>query len=108
MRAGKLRHYVSIQRPVNVEQEDGSREQQWVEERALYADIMPLNGKMLVAMQQIQSEVTVSIIIRGSYVPAADRRVVHAGKFYNIHSVIDKDARGIEVQLLCSEGTNDG
>lgn len=109
MRAGQLRHRIQVERPVNVAQTDGSRVVTWERIASVWARVSPLSGRELVAAQQINAEVSVSITIRAPSVSLQpDYRIVFDGRFYDVVSVLDQDERGIEKMVMCKQGVNDG
>lgn len=111
MRAGRLRHLVRIEQLVTGSPQyhpGGELNQEWGEYATVWAAIEPLQGRELFSAQAINSEITARITIRylSDVVPAM--RVFFENKVYNILSVVDRDMRHIELQLMVSEGLNLG
>jgi SPP1 family predicted phage head-tail adaptor len=109
LKAGKLRHRVSLEEMSETIDSYGQREPYWSHVADLWAAIEPLSAKEFIAAQQLQSQVTTRITIRYRSGVTAGMRIVHRGTIYNIAGVLaDKDS-GIEyLTLPCSSGVNDG
>lgn len=110
MKAGDLRHRVSIQQDQSTQDPvSGDMTQEWIEVGKAWAAIEPLSAREFIAAQASQSKVTTRITIR--YRAGIDHtmRLVHNGRIYNIEGTLaDKDS-GLEyLTLPCSEGVNEG
>lgn len=110
MQAGKLRHRVSLQKPVKTQNPStGAVVNSWQETAKLWAEVAPLSAREFVAAQATQSEVTTRITIRFRNDVTPRHRIVYAGKIYNIEGVLADDKSGRDyLTLPCSEGVNDG
>lgn len=110
MQAGKLRHRISLQKPVKVQSPTtGAIVNSWQEVTTLWADIAPLSAREFVAAQATQSQVTARITIRFRNDVTAKHRIVHGQKIFNIEGVLADDKSGRDyLTLPCSEGVNDG
>lgn len=109
--AGKLRHRVALQAlGAGSPQQTGSGmpDESWSTVATVYASVEPLNGRELFAAQEHHAETTTRIRIRYRSGVTAKMRVSHGGTLYNILSVIDPEKRHKEMQLMCSDGVNDG
>lgn len=111
MRAGKLRHRVSLQRYQYVGQDPDTGEElrQWQDARTCWASIEPLSVREMIAAQAEQSKVSARITIRYTDDVDAAMRVVHTKrgtkKFYNIEGVLPDNDSGLEyLTLAVSEG----
>lgn len=110
MRAGKLRHFVTLE-SLNVEQDtDGAQIETWISEfDNVPASIEPLSGRELLAASAVNSKAATRIVIR--YLPGVmpTWRVLHRSTVYNIESVLPDDGSGFDhITFLCSSGTNAG
>ena len=105
LRAGRLRHRVVLQYPVDTRSATGGVTTTYTADSTVWAAIEPISGKEYLASQQAQNEVSVSILIR--YHPTIDEswRVTHGGKTYAIETIINHDMRNHLLTLMCSEGT---
>jgi len=111
MRAGLLRHRVSIEQRVVELDSDGERTEAWADAFGLLlpAEIAPLSGRELVAAAAVQSKVTVRVRIRYRPGVSASMRVLHRSLAYNIEAVTPDTDSGVEyLTLHCTQGANEG
>lgn len=119
MRAGDLRHRVSVQQRVTSQDSFGGQSLVWTDivfpspDGKIPAHIQPLNGRELMAAQAVQSETTHSITVRYNAVFSrpedADKlRIVWKGRIFNITASINEDERNRMVTLSATEGLNNG
>ncbi len=112
MKAGRLRHRITIEEPGPIELDsDGAQVEVWlpVFERPISADIVALSGRELIAAQAVQSKVSTRIIVRFRSEIKARMRALHRGVIFNIEAVIaDPDSGVRHATLICSSGVNDG
>lgn len=111
IRSGALRHRVTLQAlGAGSPQQTGSGmpDESWGDVATVYASVEPLNGRELFAAQEHHAEVTTRIRLRYRSGITAKMRVSHGGTVYNILSVIDAEKRHKEIQLMCTDGVNEG
>ncbi|MGL4683506.1 MAG: phage head closure protein [Hafnia alvei] len=110
MQAGKLRHRVTLQARVQVQnQASGAVETTWADVAILYAEVVPSSVREFVAAQATQNEITTRITIRYRDGVTPKHRIFFRGKIYNIEGVLPDPKSGREyLTLPCSEGVNDG
>ncbi|WAT06487.1 phage head closure protein [Rouxiella badensis] len=110
MQAGKLRHRVMWQRPVNSQDPvTGEVIPAWVDVKQLWAEVVPLSVKEFIAAQAGQVELTARIKIRRRAGITAKHRILYRGDIYNIEGVLPDPESGLEyLTLPCSQGVNDG
>jgi SPP1 family predicted phage head-tail adaptor len=113
MRAGQLRHRVTIQRLVEGSpQQDagGTPDDAWSEYFTCYAEVAPLRGRELIAAQQVNSEVTGTIRIRyrDDKTVTTAMRAVFESRNFDILAVVDPLERHRELVLYVKEGPNVG
>jgi SPP1 family predicted phage head-tail adaptor len=104
MRAGKLRHRISIER--SIETQDSSYNEpllQWVLFAEVSASITPLNGRELIRAKQVELEVDTEITIRYLDGLSPKMRIIYRGRIFEILSIINTEERNRELRLLCSE-----
>lgn len=107
--AGRLRHIVSIDRQVEVVDSNGDHLREWQNVTSMRAEIKPMSGRELLLAQQVQSQVSVAIIMRYRSDIDATCRIRFNGATYNVLAVIHDADSGIEyITLQCAVGTNDG
>lgn len=110
MRAGKLRHRITIERPGQTQDPvTGEMVPGWELEASVRADKRPSSAREFKQSQAGQSEITGEFQIRYRDGIDATMRIVHNGKIYNIEGVLEDDRSGREwLTLPYSEGVNDG
>lgn len=110
MRAGKLRHQITIQHYVTgspAQNPTGEPDGAWTDLlTGVSAEWVTLSGRELYAAQEHHSEVKGIWRIRWRSTVTSKMRVVHKGLYYTIHFVPPADRRGVQAQmdLQCSEG----
>jgi len=110
MQAGKLRHRITLQHKVNVQDQlTGAVNPEWRDMATVWADVVPLSARELIAAQATQGQITTRITIRYRAGLTNDNRIVFRGQIYNIEGVLPDAVSGREyLTLPCSEGVNDG
>ena len=111
MRAGKLRHRVTIEQQVagSPNQFDtGEPDEAWATFATVWASVRPLSGRELFLAQQAESRVEAEIEIRWITGVTAGMRVSASGVYYNIEAIINPEARDDRLILRCSTGLNAG
>ena len=110
MRAGELRHLVTIQQPVSAQNPTtGAETVTWQYFDQVRASVEPVSVREFVAAKSGQSEVMARIVIR--YRPGIDAtmRILFRGAVYNIEGVLADAKSGLEyITLPVSMGVNDG
>jgi SPP1 family predicted phage head-tail adaptor len=103
MEAGKLRHRITIQSLTEAKNELAETEETPASVVTLWASVEPLSGRELFLVQQYSSEITHRVRIR--YYPGLTPRhqIVFGSRTFNIISIINKEERNIELELLCKE-----
>lgn len=110
IRAGNLRHRVSLEKRQKVQNPDtGEITYEWIEIAKPWASVEPLSAREFIAAQATQSKVTARITIRHRDDLDATMRIRFRGKLYNIEGVLPDKISGIEhITLPVSEGVSDG
>jgi SPP1 family predicted phage head-tail adaptor len=111
VKAGLLRHRVSIEELLTEIDSDGIRVESWaaIHDGLIPAQIAALSGRELIAAESVQSKVSTRITIRYRPGVLANMRVVHRGTYYNIEAVIpDQGSRVDHITLMCATGVNEG
>lgn len=80
----------------------------WTTVCTCYADIQPQSGREALAGEAMVSSVASIIVIRYRTNVTAAMRARYAGRVFNIEAVIDVDTRHRWLQLVCTEGMNQG
>lgn len=107
MRAGLLRHNVTIKRQDTTNRDASGEASGWVQYVALNASIEPLQGRELVAANAAYGLVTHRV--RTRYYPGitSAMRVYYGTRFFNIVAPLNTDERNRELVLMCVEGAGD-
>jgi SPP1 family predicted phage head-tail adaptor len=118
MRAGDLRRRVTIQTRDTAQDAYGGQVVTWTDYlTGVPADVQALSGRELFAAQTMVTEVTHLITIRYTSLLAdpkavAAMRVVYVNgsvtRYFNISAVTNIDERNKQIDLMCSEGLNNG
>ena len=104
--SGTLRHKVQLQaKTITQDPDTGEMVDSWATVAEPWAAIVPMSAREFVAAAAEQSEVRGRIVIRYRDGVDATMRVVHRGKWYAIHGVLEDKVSGIEyLNLLTGEG----
>lgn len=110
MQAGKLRHRVTLQKPVKTQSPStGAVINTWEDVAELWADVVDLSAREFIAAQAAQSEITTRITVRYRDDVTSKHRILFRGRVYNIHGALADDKSGLEyLTLPCSQGVNNG
>lgn len=108
MRAGKLRHRITIQRKSLTADEYGGPVESWADVATVAASVEPMAGRELANAQTVNAEVTTRITMRYRAGVIAANRITFEGKFYNLFSVIDPEMKHRTLIIMASEGLNEG
>lgn len=102
MRAGMLRHRVTLQRFQQGQDAYGGPVETWEDVATVWASLEAVSGREFFASQQVQSEVTHKVTIRFRPGVAADMRIVYGGRVFGIVAPLP-DNRGTRLVLMCRE-----
>ena len=105
MRAGKLRHRISIMRAVETQSATGQPVVTWALFADVAASIEPLRGKEFFASREIHNQVDLRIRIRYLEGVVPKMNVIFGTHTYLIDAIIIPEMRPIEMQLMCKEIT---
>lgn len=109
MRAGKLRHLVTVQTELEDQSSmTGAVTKAWATVASVYASVEPLIGRELQRAMAERAELTYTIRTRYLAGITTRHRLLYDGKTFNIRSVVDVEERHRELVLMCTEGLNDG
>lgn len=109
MKAGALRHKVTIQSKTITTDGSGGPVETWADFATVHASIEQLSGREMIAAQAVNSETTGKIRIRYLAGVTADMRVVFGTRLFSITAPpINPDERNRELILMVSEGLNEG
>lgn len=107
MRAGDLRHRISLQKDANAEadakNEYGETEPSWETFNTVWASVEPLQGRELFNAQKVAADVTIRVRIRFLAGVGPQHRILYRGRILEIQSAIDVGERRTEMHLMCKE-----
>lgn len=104
MRAGTLRHSVTIQSPSGEEKDDrGEVVPNYGDVATVWAEVMPLAGAERIQAATISPELTHRVSMRQRSDLTSRERLVWGERIFEIVSVMDVGERGRELRLLCKE-----
>jgi SPP1 family predicted phage head-tail adaptor len=103
MKAGALRHLVTLQAPLVTTNDYGEAITTWQDVATLSAALVPLSAREFFHAQQTQADVTHKVMLRYRPGLTPTMRLVVCGRIFHIASVIDREERQVELELLCKE-----
>lgn len=103
MRAGSLRHLVTIQTPVETQNSFGEPEVRWQDLHTnIWANIMPISGREYFAAKQTVAEVSARIVMRYVEGITAKMKIVHGANEYLIEEIINENERNRMLTMMCT------
>jgi len=103
MRAGRLRHRITIQRPSSSAGALGEKIKSWADVSTVWAAIEPLRGREFLEAHQQESEITTRFIIRYKGGLNTRMRISFGSKYYKIESIINPDERNRYLEIMALE-----
>lgn len=107
MRAGNLRHLLTIEQVTETRDDFGQAIEAWAEFATVPGSLDPLGGRERFLAAQTHAEATYRSRIRWIEGLTSKMRISHGGKVYNITHIAD-DGRRRELVLDLVEGLTDG
>lgn len=105
MQAGRLRHRVTIEYPLKIQNESGEViVDTWRELATVWAAVEPIAGREYLTASEIRAGVTTRIRMRYRDDITPEMRATHDGVIYSIDAVIPINLLGRELHLMCSSG----
>lgn len=104
MRAGWLRHRVTIQEQAPEQDAYGERRSTWIDSATVWASVEPLRGREYLEARQEQAEIShrVAMRFRPGLSPAM-RLKLDSGRVLVIESVVNPLERRERLELMCRE-----
>ena len=103
MRAGRLKHRVTIEKPELSKDEFGQPTKTWVTVCSTRAAIDPISGKEFFAAQQINNSINYKITIRYRPGIKSQFRVKYQDRLFEIHAPLNPKEANRELLLMCEE-----
>lgn len=103
MRAGKLKHRISIEQKSETIDSVGDAVNTWTTFKTVWAEVLSQSGKEFFAAREQHSELTHLITIRYLSGVTPKMRINHGGSFYNILAAFDPRKDRQELKIYCNE-----
>lgn len=103
MRAGRLRHKVTVQQVAHAQDDYGETTETWSEFIESWASIEPLRGREYHDASLTQGEVDTRIVMRYREGILPTMRVLFGSRVFDIQTVINVNTRHREIHLMCKE-----
>jgi SPP1 family predicted phage head-tail adaptor len=103
MRAGNLRHRITVQSPVSTTNAHGGVDFTWATLATVWASLSPESGKEQQDGKQQVAQTTYKVTMRYLTGLTTQCRIVFGTQVLNISSALDVDKRHKEWDLVCIE-----
>lgn len=104
VRAGDLRHRVTLQKPVYSQDEFGQPENNWEDIVTVWAKIEDISGReYFIAQQAPTAQVSTRIIVRWRSGVRPEMRIVHKDRIFDIKAAFDPESRKRWLHVMCQE-----
>ena len=107
MRAGRLRHRVLIEENNPTTDNYGGKTDNWQRVVDPYGEVWaavePLSARELIQAQQVNAEATIRGLMRYWDGLTTQHRLRHNGRVLEILSIVNRDDRNIQIELMCKE-----
>ncbi len=105
MRAGLLRHRLTLQSPTTAALTDTGNVPApgWQEEGVVWGSVEPLSVKESLVAQQVEVQATHLVRIRYNEALKQTWRIVFRGRNFEVESIIVPESRRIEMRVLVKE-----
>lgn len=103
MRAGKLRHRITLQSQFAIRDSFGGETVTWNDESTVWASVDPLSGREYFDSARVNAELSHRVRIRFFSTLTPGWRVLFGSRVLDVKSVINFEERGIYQDLMCQE-----
>ena len=107
MRAGTLRHLVTIQRPEVSRDTAGGEAITWTPIATVYASVEPLSGREWVTSNAMGGEISHRVRMRYFAGLVNTDRLLFNGRILRIEAILNTEERNIELVAMCRELTGE-
>jgi SPP1 family predicted phage head-tail adaptor len=108
MLAGKLRHPVKLQAPLDTQDAEGQPTIGWTDVASIWADIRFVNGLESLKSDALVSVARCSIRIRARSGVTAGMRIAEGSTYYDIKAILPDLTGRRFIDLSCETGANNG
>ena len=103
MRAGRMRHRLTIQTVTETQNAVGELTRVWAEAVTVWGQVRPLSGKETLTGEQITADVSHRVFVRYNENIAATARILWGTRVFEINAVLNADEIDRSMELLCKE-----
>lgn len=103
VRAGALRHRVTLEVPTGVADATGDPVPGWTVAAVVWAAVVPLSGQERLAAQQVVADVSHQVTLRYRADVTPHMRIRLGSRLFNILAVINPEERNRTLELLALE-----
>ncbi len=103
MRAGRLRHRITLQIPSRVQNVIGEWSDSWNDWATIWASVEPNSGKRYFEAMQATSDVQGTVVIRYRTGVLPTMRILYGGRIFKIVTIIQPKENMRELHLLYKE-----
>lgn len=103
MKAGQLRHLITIEQPTETRDSMGGTITVWVPFATLWAAVEPISGREYFAADKVNAEESHRIRIRHYPGITSKMRAKWNDRTFNIRAVLNIQERNREIHLMCLE-----
>jgi SPP1 family predicted phage head-tail adaptor len=103
MRAGQLRHKITIQNTTVTQDSYGSKVDTWAIFATVWASVEPVSGREYFESAKLNAEITHRVRIRYTAGVTPDMKILYGDRTFNIKSVINREERNRDMELMCAE-----
>jgi SPP1 family predicted phage head-tail adaptor len=104
MRAGDLRHRLTIESPQRLSDGAGGATVTWTQLASVWAHIKPVSARELRSAEQRAEKVTHEIVLRYRTDINSTMRLTGEGRTFNIEAIINEAERDRWLKCFCVEG----
>ena len=103
MRAGELRHEITVQRYSETQNDYGEVIKDWFDLFTTRASVRPIRGSEIAINHSLVNEITHKVFIRYRANILPSDRVIFKDRIFSITSVLNYSEKDISIELLCKE-----
>jgi len=101
--ASRLRHRVYIQTSTTTADGEGGHSQAWVDDRAVWASVDPIQARQRQEYASVSVEATHLVRVRGDQTVSEENRIRFGTRYLEILTVENIQERGIVKVITCRE-----
>jgi SPP1 family predicted phage head-tail adaptor len=107
LRAGRLRHRVTIERAAESRDAHGGVALTWSRVATRWAGIEPVSGREFIASEATQANVSHRIMLRAGGLTITSRdRIRFGDRVFGITTILNRDERGAVLEIMATEGVS--